>query len=339
MPVEIAAPHDGSGRLFVAQQEGLIRIIRDGALEERPFLDIRSLTRARGESGLIGLAFPAQFGLTGRFYVTYVDRQSTFTISRFRCEPGADQADPATEEVILAIPHPNPIHFGGTLRFGPDGYLYAGLGDGGSTRDEDGNAQNPLSPFGKLLRIDVESGAVPYAVPPSNPFVNTPGFLPEIWAMGLRNPWKFSFDSATGDLYIGDVGEASREEVNFQPWYSPGGENYGWNLKEGDRCFSGYCDIPGLVDPVRTYGRDEGGSVTGGYVYRGSAIPVLRGCYIHGDFVSSYIWCMYFDGLEWQNGLVEEQQFSTSTFGEDDYGELYVADYDDGVIYRIDAAE
>lgn len=338
LPTEIASAPDGSGRLFVVRQHGLINIIQNGEVLPDPFLDIRSKTRAGGERGLVGLAFSPYFAENGEFYITYVTREGagTVIVARYRAPNGGAVADPGSEEVILAIDHTHEMHYGGTLRFGPDGYLYIGLGDGGSDLDEEGNSQNLASPFGKLLRIDVLSGAAPYAVPQSNPFTTLPGALPEIWSSGLRNPWKFSFDSFTGDLYIGDVGQSLQEEVDFLPAGSPGGQNYGWNITEGVECALGPCPAEGVTPPIHAYGRDEGGAVTGGFVYRGTAIPALTGTYVYGDFITSKIWGLTnVDGF-WYNSLICQTDFLISTFGVDAWGELYVSDYANGRIYRLD---
>lgn len=338
LPTEIVAPPDGSGRLFIARQHGLISIIENGEVQPEPFLDIRSKTYAGAERGLIGLAFSPSFALNGEFYITYVTRPGAGStiVARYRVPPGQPTADEESEEIILRLDHPNEIHYGGTLRFGPDRFLYVGLGDGGSALDEDGNAQNLDSLFGKILRIDVESVRKPYGVPASNPFLATPGARPEIWAYGLRNPWKFSFDTLYGDLYIGDVGQAKQEEIDFQPASSPGGENYGWNIMEGAQCAIGPCETPGLTTPIHTYGRDDGGSVTGGFVYRGSAIPSLVGTYVYGDFVSSAIWGLTYSDGQWRNRLLYASDFQISSFGQDESGEIYAADYENGVIFRID---
>jgi glucose/arabinose dehydrogenase len=289
---EIVSAPDGSGRLFVARQHGLISVIQDGFVLPEPFLDIRSLTAAGGERGLIGLAFSPLFAVNGAFYVTYVTPKAAgeTIVARYRVPRGSSVADPSSAEVILRLSHTFEAHYGGTLRFGPDGFLYIGLGDGGSPLDEEGNAQNPDSLFGKIARIDVATGDVPYRVPETNPFLNLPGFRPEIWALGLRNPWKFSFDSLNGDLYIGDVGQAQQEEIDFQAAKGPGGANYGWAIQEGLECANGPCPHPGLTDPIHAYGREEGGSVTGGFVYRGRSIPEMEGLYVYGDFVTSRIW-------------------------------------------------
>lgn len=340
LPTEIVASPDGSGRLFVAQQHGLITVIQDGEVQPDPFLDIRRKTYAGAERGLIGLAFSPSFAFNGEFYVTYVTRPGAGStiVARYRVEDGQSLADENSEEIILRLDHPHEMHYGGTLRFGPDGLLYVGLGDGGSALDEEGNAQNLENLFGKILRIDVESLRSPYGIPASNPFVGVGGARPEIWAYGLRNPWKFSFDALYGDLYIGDVGQAEQEEVDFQPASSPGGENYGWNIMEGAECAIGPCPSPGLTMPIHAYGRDDGGSITGGFVYRGSAIPSLVGTYVYGDFVTSAIWGLSYSDGQWRNRLLTFANFQISSFGQDESGELYAADYETGAVYRIDPA-
>ena len=259
-PVHITNARDGSQRLFVVEQGGIIRVIENGAVLSTPFLDIheRVLFPGSGERGLLSVAFPPGYASKGYFYVYYTRLDGNNQTSRFPLKPGKpDEADPTTEQPIILFNHPNHNnHNGGQLAFGPDGYLYIGTGDGGGAGDPDGNAQNPASLLGKLLRIDVESGIDPYAIPASNPYTQTTGYRGEIWALGLRNPWRFSFDRQTGDLYIGDVGQNIEEEVDFQPASSSGGENYGWNILEGNRCYSPSTEcIPPAryVPPVAVY--------------------------------------------------------------------------------------
>jgi uncharacterized protein (TIGR03437 family) len=322
-PVDITHAGDGSGRLFVLEQRGRVRLIRNGALVTAPVLDIVARVQFGGEMGLLGIAFPPGFASKQYFYVNYVDRQRRTIISRFRIQ--GDTADPASEQVLLTIPQPYENHNGGQIRFGPDGYLYIGMGDGGSGGDPQKFAQNRNSLLGKMLRIDTESGTAPYAIPASNP----PGQRREIWALGLRNPWRFSFDRETGDLYIADVGQNTLEEVNFQSANSAGGENYGWSIMEGTRCFDdpNCANRSELVRPIFDYGRNEGVSVTGGFVYRGSRYPFLRGVYIFGDFGSSLVLALRRQGNQWQANRYGRTGFSISTFGEDEQGELYAGDY------------
>ncbi len=278
-PLDLQSASGERGRLFVVEQAGRIRVIRAGALVAAPFLDLSARISSGGERGLLGLAFHPQFTSNGRFFVNYTDRNGDTHISEFRSTaPGGDAADAASEREIMFVRQPFANHNGGGLAFGPDGFLYIGLGDGGSGGDPQGNGQNLGTRLGKLLRIDI-NGATPYAVPPDNPFVSRSGALPEIWAYGLRNPWRFSFDRGTGDLYIGDVGQNTLEEIDVGLSSRRGGENYGWNTMEGSRCFnpSSGCNMSGLTLPVIDYGRSDGFSVTGGVVYRGCRMPGLLG--------------------------------------------------------------
>ncbi|HRQ10825.1 MAG TPA: PQQ-dependent sugar dehydrogenase, partial [Trueperaceae bacterium] len=313
------------------------RIVKDGALLKDPFLDISDRTRSGGERGLLGLAFPPDYATSGHFYVYYTGTRGESTLSRFTVTPGnPDRADPTSEEILLTQEQPYSNHNGGQLAFGPDGYLYLGLGDGGSGGDPQGNGQNLGVLLGKLLRLDV-SGDKGYKVPPSNPFVATAGARSEIWAYGLRNPWRFSFDRETGDLYIADVGQNAYEEVDFQPAYSKGGENYGWNIMEASHCYgASTCDQTGLTLPILEYphGPQWGTSISGGYLYRGEAVPALVGRYVFADFTSGRVWSA---GPEdgWELKPLFETGFNVSTFGEDAAGELYVADYTSGLIYRV----
>ncbi len=323
MPVHIANARDGSGRLFIVEQPGRISVAGGG-----PFLDIADRVGCCGERGLLSVAFPPGFAQKRYFYVYYTDRSGDVTISRFRLN-AANTGDPASETVLLKIDHRQfSNHNGGQLLFGPDGYLYIGAGDGGGAGDTLGNGQNTNSLLGKLLRIDVEGGATPYGIPPTNPFAGRSGFRPEIWAYGLRNSWRFSFDPATRDLYIGDVGQNQFEEIDFQPAASDGGENYGWNTMEGAHCFRAGCSTAGLTLPVAEYSHAAGDcSVTGGFVY--------RGVYIYGDYCTGRIWGLRREGGAWINTLLLETRFNISTFGENERGDLYVADHGGGVIYLL----
>lgn len=335
-PVSLTHAGDGSGRLFVVERRGTIRIIKNGAVVATPLLDLTGVVRATGEEqGLLGLAFPPQFPTRNHFYVHYTGRSGIgdTVVARHALSIDANIAN-AQGETLLTVVQPFANHNGGQLAFGPDGLLYLALGDGGSGSggDPSGNAQNLSSRLGKLLRIDVEAGVLPYAIPPGNPFAS------EVWAYGLRNPWRFSFDRATGDLYIADVGEALFEEINFQPAGAAGGQNYGWNVMEGAHCFNGAtCDQTGRVRPVAEYDHAGGNcSVTGGFVYRGSQYPSLQGIYLYADFCSGRIWGLRRTGAGWENALLLDTDLLISTFGEDEQGNLYLADFGDGVVYKVD---
>jgi uncharacterized protein (TIGR03437 family) len=338
MPLDIRFPPDRSGRMFVVEQRGRIRIVKNGALVGRPFLDWRSKVSCCGERGLLGLAFSPSFGEDRTFYINYTDSQGNTVVSRMRLAPNPDEGDASSEEIILRVAQPYANHNGGNLVFGPDGYLYVGLGDGGSAGDPQNNAQRPDALLGKLLRIRVDPREAPYGVPADNPFINNNSYRPEIWATGLRNPWRYSFDRETKDLWIADVGQGRAEEVNFQPAASKGGENYGWRRTEGLECYppASRCDRTGITPPILEYGRTLGQSVTGGFVYRGSRYPDLRGFYLYGDFGSGNLWAVQRQGSTWDNRLVLATGRQISTFGEDETGELYLADYR-GDIYLIAA--
>jgi uncharacterized protein (TIGR03437 family) len=336
-PTDIQNAGDGSGRLFFVQQSGVIRIFRNGALLPQPFLDISSRTHADGERGLLGLAFPPGFAKTGRFYVDYTDLNGDTTIGMYRVLDNPDVADPS-EVTLLKITQPFANHNGGQVRFGPDGYLYIAMGDGGSGGDPFGNGQNRNVLLAKLLRIDVESEPGVVHIPPDNPFVNVAGARPEIWAYGLRNPWRFSFDRATNDLWIADVGQDSYEEIDFQPASSHGGENYGWNLMEGLHCFTPNCNTQGLTLPIVEYPHTLGCSVTGGFVYRGRSSPGMRGLYLYADYCSGRIWGIERQGSTWSNRQLLLSGFSVTTFGEDEAGELYLSNAATGSIYRVDGS-
>jgi glucose/arabinose dehydrogenase len=344
-PVRIVNAGDGSQRLFVVEQGGTIRIIKNGTVLPVPFLDIAGRLLSGGERGLLGLAFPPLFATKGYFYVNYTREPDGATvIARFRITGNPDSADAQSEEVILVIEQPFANHNGGNLAFGPDdGFLYIGMGDGGAAGDPNNFAQNlSFLPgnkqfLGKLLRIDVESGVVPYAVPLHNPVLG--GMRSEIWARGLRNPWAFSFDRTTGDMYIGDVGQGFWEEINFQPAGSSGGENYGWRIFEGNHCFTPPAGCVPLgrrySPPIFEYSHMYGCSVTGGHVYRGIEFPLLNGVYFFGDFCSGKIWGLRRDLTAWKRHLFSDTAFSITAFGESEMGDLYVADYASGNLYKI----
>src|SRR5690606_23030233 len=313
-PVVIAHAHDD--RLFVGEQRGTVRVVRDGAVLEQPFLDITDRVRGGGERGLLGLAFPEDHAASGRFYVYYTDHNGDSVLSRFTA--AGDVADPASEQVLLTQEQPYANHNGGQLAFGPDGYLYLGLGDGGSGGDPHGNGQDLGTLLAKLLRLDVSGDDA--VAPDDNPFVGREGARPEVWAYGLRHPWPLSFDRETGDLYIAGVGQNAYEEVNLQPADSTGGENYGWNVMEAESCYQPRtgCDTSGLVLPIISYPHSSewGASISGGYVYRGSALPDLAGAYVFADYVSGRIWRADRAGDQWEVTLLLETGFNVSTFGE-----------------------
>jgi glucose/arabinose dehydrogenase len=336
-PVFLTHAGNASDRMFVVEKKGQIVILRDGTPVEQPFLDISDLITAGGsEQGLLGLAFHPDYASNGRFFVYYTAKNGDDTLARYQVSADPNVADPASATVLFAQPDFAANHNGGMLAFGPDGYLYMGIGDGGGGGDPQENGQKRSTLLGKLLRLDV-SGDAPYTIPPDNPWPESgTDARPEIWAYGLRNPWRFSFDRATGDLYIGDVGQNTYEEIDFQAAGSDGGQNYGWNTREGLHCFQGdSCDSSGMTDPIAEYSHDQGCSVTGGYVYRGAAFPSLQGLYIFGDYCSGIIWSLQRDAAgAWQQHKLLDSQLSISSFGEDAAGELYVLDLG-GTIYRI----
>ncbi|HXA50966.1 MAG TPA: PQQ-dependent sugar dehydrogenase, partial [Candidatus Acidoferrum sp.] len=338
-PTDIQTPGDGSGRLFIVQQSGTIRILKNGTVLPTPFLDIHTKITSDGERGLLGLAFPPGFAQKQRFYIDYTDLNGNTVIAQYRVTANPDVADPASEIALLHITQPFTNHKGGQVRFGPDGYLYIAMGDGGSGGDPMGNGQNLNALLGKLLRIDVESTPGQVRIPPDNPFVNQAGARGEIWAYGLRNPWRFSFDRANRDLWIADVGQDTYEEVDLQPAASHGGENYGWNRMEGLHCFTAGCSMQGLTLPVAEYSHAGGAcSISGGFRYRGNLSPGLRGTYIYGDFCDGRIAGLEWTGSAWASRLLLATNFGITTFGEDEAGEVYVADAKAGTIYRIEGS-
>lgn len=335
-PTDIQAPRDGSGRLFVALQNGTIRIVRDGTLLAAPFLDIGSRVSCCNERGLLGLTFPPGFAQSGRFYVNYTNTGGHTEIAMYRVSANADIADPASGTVLMTIQQPFANHNGGGLAFGPDGYLYIGVGDGGGSGDPQNNGQNLNTLLGKILRVDVEStpGQVRNPNPPN--FQAQHGARPEIWAFGLRNPWRFSFDRSTGDLWIADVGQNVYEEINVQAASSQGGENYGWRIMEGAHCFNALsCNETDLVQPIWEYDHSLGCSVTGGYVYRGSRSMGMRGDYIYGDYCSGRIWALRRGGGVLSNSLLVDTNYQITSFGEDEAGELYLGDARSGSVVRL----
>ncbi len=332
-PVDLK--HAGDGRLFVVEKQGVIRIVRDDVLLPDPFLDLRDrVGSGASEQGLLGLAFHPRFAENGRLFVNYTDVAGDTVVARYLAS--GDRADPASEVILLHIPQPFANHNGGSLAFGPDGYLYIGTGDGGSGGDPHGNGQSLNTLLGKILRLDVDGGE-PYAVPADNPFAGGGGGAPEIWAYGLRNPWRIAFDRPTGDLYIGDVGQNSWEEIDVVPAGAPGGANFGWNVREGLHAYLG-DSTAGLVEPAAEYSHDLGCSVTGGLVVRDPALPAWDGTYLYGDYCSGRVWGLRrsADGV-WLNGPLFETGVSISSFGEGSDGRVYLIDYA-GTIYRLAAA-
>jgi glucose/arabinose dehydrogenase len=327
-PVWLASAPDDR-RLFVVEKGGRVVIVENGTLLPTPFLDLRGRVSTGSEQGLLSLAFHPGYAANGRFFVNFTDTAGDTRVVEYRVSAGdPDRGDPGSARVILAIEQPFSNHNGGQILFGPDGMLYVGMGDGGSGGDPRGNGQDLGALLGKLLRIDVDGGQ-PYAIPPDNPFVDTPGARPEVWAYGLRNPWRFSFDRETGDLTIADVGQNQYEEVNAVRGGGPG-LNYGWNVMEGVHCFepSEGCDRSGLTLPVAEYDHGDGCSVTGGFVYRGSRIPDLRGTYLYSDYCSGFV-----RSFRFENGRAEDERrwteleppdHSVPSFGEDADGELYL---------------
>jgi glucose/arabinose dehydrogenase len=350
-PVHIA--HDGTpDRLYVVEQAGTIRILEKGGLQPAPFLDISDRVESGGEKGLLSVAFHPRYGDNGYLYVDYTTRRDgkLYThVSRFR-RSDRNRADSGSETVLLRIEQPYSNHNGGQLAFGPDSYLYIGMGDGGSANDPQDHGQNLGSLLGKILRIDVNgtSGALPYAVPPDNPFVNRKGARAEIWAYGLRNPWRFAFDPANGRLYAADVGQDAVEEIDV---IEKGG-NYGWRIMEGDICtpaIDGQCDRRGLASPIHVYRHPEGFSVTGGFVYRGASVPGLCGVYLFADYVTQRVWGLRYDGarvtahreligaafVDKVLGRLRLGALQISSFGQGADLELYVAAHQSGRIFRI----
>jgi glucose/arabinose dehydrogenase len=337
-PLLATAP-SGDPRLFVVEKGGLVKIVKDGAVLNTPFLDLSGLISNGGEQGLLGLAFDPQYGTNGRFFVSYTNTAGDNVLASYQVSSNADVAAAGSGVIRLTVGQPYDNHNGGHIAFGPDGYLYMGIGDGGSGGDPDGHGQDRNDLLGSILRLDV-SGATGYTVPVGNPLVGVAGTRSELWNWGLRNPWRFSFDRSTGDLYIGDVGQGEREEIDIGSAATGGGKgaNYGWSIMEGMRCYNaGSCDMTGLTLPVLDYTHGDGCSVTGGYVYRGTAIPDLAGTYFYADYCSGWV-----RSFRYTSGQVTEAGSwdalapggSISSFGEDGAGELYVLTAAGGV-YRI----
>ncbi len=321
------------------EQAGHIHVVHaDGTFDQGAFLDISGRVLDGGERGLLGLAFHPDFAENGRFYVAYTSRPlGANTVSEFRVSGSANRADPASERMLLSIPDPAANHNGGSLAFGPDGHLYLGMGDGGGQNDQFRNGQNLNSLLGKILRIDVDSAPAAgraYAIPADNPFASGSA-APEIWAYGLRNPWRITFDRATGDLYVADVGGSAWEEINRQPAHAPGGTNYGWPLAEGPDCRSASCPTGSLVAPIAAYDHSLGCTVIGGYVYRGTAQPEMTAAYFFADWCSGLVFTLDIAGEVAAVKQILGSGLGPSSFGEDEAGELYLVDHDRGGLYRV----
>jgi glucose/arabinose dehydrogenase len=333
-PVQVTHAGDRSGRLFIVEQGGRIRILKNGRLLPRPFLDITSKVTSGGEMGLLSVAFHPRFVENGRFFVNYTTGEGErlrSVVAEYRVSPDADVAA-TVERVLLEVSQPFRNHNGGLNLFGPDGMLYIGFGDGGSGGDPMNNGQRLDTLLGKLLRIDVDGGT-PYRAPSDNPFVGRAGARGEIWAYGLRNPWRFAFDRTTGRLFVGDVGQNRLEEVDIVER----GKNYGWRIMEGTSCYNpaSGCNREGLELPIAEYDHAAGCSITGGQVYRGSRIPGLVGRYLFGDYCSGRIWALTeTGGARWTMTQVISTDLRISSFGEDAAGEVYVVDHS-GAVYLI----
>ena len=335
--VDIQHAGDGTSRLFLVSQSGQIRIWNGSQVLATPFLDISSRVSFGGERGLLGLAFHPDYDANGFFYVNYTDTAGNTVIARYRVSSNANVADPASATTVLTQDQPFSNHNGGQLRFGPDGFLYIALGDGGPGGDPQDKGQSLNTLLGKMLRLDVDS-ASPYAIPPDNPFVGTADARGEIWAYGYRNPWRFSIDRLTGDMFIADVGQSEWEEINVEP-AGTGGRNYGWRLMEGTHCFnpSTSCNDGSLTLPILEYSHDLGCSVIGGPRYRGTVMSRYPGAYFYGDFCTGRIWSATRnnDGT-WTSVEELDTTLSIASFGEDEAGEIYVAHYaSSGQLYRI----
>jgi glucose/arabinose dehydrogenase len=344
-PIGITNAGDGSGRLFVNEQGGRVRVIEaDGTLRPEPFLDISDRLVAGGERGFLGLAFHPGFEANGRLFVHYSRAGDGATVvSEIQARPDHQSADPGSERVLFTVAQPYVNHNGGQLAFGPDGYLYIGLGDGGAGGDPLGNGQNRRVLLGKILRIDIDGEAAPgraYGIPRDNPYaaegIDPGGGLPEIWAYGLRNPWRFSFDPENGDLYIGDVGQSAYEEIDRAAGDSRGGENYGWNVMEGRHCYAAEaCDQDDYVKPIAEYSRRFGCSVIGGFVYRGSDFPELQGIYVFADYCSGIMFALNPAAGPAEPRQLLETDLSIAAFGTDEDGELYLVDRLGGTVQRV----
>lgn len=339
-PLFMVQPDDGTDRYFIVEKGGSMLVLADGKLQETPLLDLRDAVSSGSEQGLLSMALHPDFASNGRFFVDYTDTEGDTRVVEYTVSAkDPNVADAASAREILFVGQPRANHNGGLLTFGPDGFLYIGLGDGGGQGDPDGNAQDISTLLGSILRIDVDhlTDGKAYGIPADNPFVAVKGAAPEIWVYGFRNPWRFSFDRVTGDLYIADVGGFRFEEIDLLPAGEGGGANYGWSLMEGPECTDGGsdCQDDSLVEPVYAYQHDRGCSISGGYVYRGEAIPALQGVYLFGDYCSGLIWGLAGDGQDgWSVSAPFESGLTISSFAENLDGELFVIDLN-GAIYQI----
>jgi glucose/arabinose dehydrogenase len=327
-------------RLFVLDRSGIIRIVDEqGKVADKSFLDIHEHVLGEGEMGLLGLAFAPDYAQSGFFFVNYIDKSMNTIIARYKVTGNAAIADPASSQPVLSLKQPYPNHNGGALVFGPDSYLYVALGDGGSAGDPQNRAQDLNTMFGKILRLDVHQ--LPYSIPATNPFKEQRGKLPEIWAYGLRNPWRISFDRSSKELYLADVGQSAAEEIDIEPAGSKGGLNYGWRCYEGDTSYNitmGCQAAETYIKPALVYDHNEGRcSLTGGYVYRGSTYPKLSGRYFYADFCSGDVFGTTKKGGKLQGSVVAKTPYQISTFGENSQGELFLADFATGSIYALQA--
>ncbi len=328
----------GDSRIFVLDQAGLIRIVNsDGKVARKPFLDIRKSVLFKGEMGLLGMAFSPGYANNGYFFINYISRNQATVVARYRVSDDPNRADASSGKTVLTFKQPFANHNGGSLAFGPDGYLYIAVGDGGSAGDPGNRAQNLRSLFGKILRLDVSS--LPYKIPATNPFASEAGKAGEIWDYGLRNPWRLSFDKTTHDIYIADVGQNKIEELDVEPAGGKGGNNYGWRCLEGSSKynFAGCRRVTDYAAPVLEYSHiNKRCSITGGYVYRGTKYSALTGKYFYGDFCTGELFWAQKGSIKWQSTLVIDSPYRITTFGEDSQGEIYLADYNTGSIYQIE---
>jgi len=336
-PLYLTHAHDQ--RLFVVQQAGQIMIIEGGVTRPTPFLDIKTRVGSNGnEQGLLSVAFHPNYQKNGLFYVNYTNLEGSTTIARYNVSADPNVADEISEQILLTIPQPYSNHNGGHILFGPDGYLYIGMGDGGAANDPHNNGQSLNTLLGKILRLDVDTGS-PYGVPQDNPFITTAAARPEIWSFGWRNPWRMAFDAATGDLYVADVGQNQYEEVDVELAGSGGGQNYGWRLMEASHCFNPTsCDPATLkvVMPIAEYPHSQGCSVTGGYVYHGTQFPQLNGVYLYADYCTGTLWGLRHeaDG-SWSQAELLASGKIISSFGLDAAGELYLIDHRNGEVWQV----